>query len=209
MSEILAAAMIFLLSTSSAMQEASEISREEGLENWDRVYEILSHPRCVNCHVGADNRPRWSGVYYGLEPGEWKYHGMHVHGGQDRIGIRTITCTTCHMSENSNVPHGPPGAEVWALAPVEMEWFGKESAHICQQLQDPARNGGRSLQEVADHIDHDALVHWGWAPGPGREPAPYSVAEAVTFVEAWAAAGAPCPGEGAAVVDPGRTEDVQ
>ena len=166
-----------------------------GLETWDKIYEVLSHPRCSNCHVGADNRPRWSGANYGLEPGEWRYHGMNVNAGADRIGALTMPCATCHQQENSDVPHGPPGAHVWALAPVEMEWFGQASATVCERLKDPATNGGRSLAEVADHVNDDHLVHWGWEPGPGRAPAPYSRKEMVAFIEAWAAAGAPCPSE--------------
>ncbi len=37
------------------------ISVEEGLDSWAKFYEVASHPRCSNCHVGADNRPMWSG----------------------------------------------------------------------------------------------------------------------------------------------------
>ena len=169
----------------------------EGLEIWGNIYEILSHPRCSNCHVGEDNRPRWSGpsyeAAYGLEAGGSTYHGMNINAGTDRIGVMTLPCGTCHQKENAELPHGPPGAHVWALAPVEMEWFGKSSAEICAQIKDPARNGGRSIADVAAHIDHDELVHWGWDPGPGREPAPYSRKDAVGMFSAWADAGAPCP----------------
>ena len=172
---------------------AQDADSNNGLEAWEKIYEVVSHPRCANCHVGDDNRPRWSGASYGLDEGAWKYHGMNVNGGVDRIGSTTMPCSTCHQQENSDIPHGPPGAHVWALAPVQMEWFGKSSAYICAQVKDPERNGGRTLQEVANHIDHDELVHWGWEPGPGREPAPYSRKEAVGFFEAWAEAGAPCP----------------
>ena len=172
---------------------APPLSRESALSAWEKVYEVFSHPRCVNCHVPEDNRPRWSGPSYGLAEGEWLFHGMNVNGGQSRIGVESIPCMTCHQSANADVPHGPPGAPVWALAPVEMVWWEKSSQDICEQIKDPARNGGRTLQDVADHVDHDALVHWGWDPGPGREPAPYSVQEIVAALEGWAAAGAPCP----------------
>jgi hypothetical protein len=30
-------------------------------------------------------------------------------------------------------------------------------------------NGQRTLDDVADHVGHDALVLWGWNPGPARE----------------------------------------
>ena len=178
---------------------AQETPPAQGFEAWTRIYEILSHPRCSNCHVGEDNRPRWSGPSYekayNIEEDGWTYHGMYINGDVSRIGIMSTPCSTCHQEENSDLPHGPPGSHAWALAPVEMEWFGKSSAAICNQLKDPARNGGRSLEEVAGHVNDDELVHWGWKPGPGREPAPYSRKEAVRFLETWAAAGAPCPRE--------------
>ena len=65
----------------------------------------------------------------------------------------------------------------------------------CAQIEDPARNGGRTIAAVADHVADDAVVRWGWAPGPGREPAPYSAAEVAAFLKQWDAAGAPCPAQ--------------
>ena len=76
-----------------------------------------------------------------------------------------------------------------------MQWFDKRSKDICEQIKDPARNGNRTIDDVADHIGHDELVHWGWAPGPGREPAPYSADELVVFILQWDALGAPCPAQ--------------
>lgn len=197
-----AAALMFAVAANA--QDTAE-RRALGLEAWAKIYDVLSHPRCSNCHVGEDNRPRWSGPGYGLAAGEWKFHGMNVNGGESRIGMESIPCSTCHQLENSDVPHGPPGAQVWALAPVEMVWWQKSSEEICEQIKDPARNGGRSVGEVADHIDNDELVHWGWKPGPGREPAPYSRKEAVALLQTWAASGAPCP-SGENIDDPQDAE---
>ena len=161
----------------------------EGLALWGKIHEVFSHPRCVNCHVPDDNLPRWSGPSYG----QTRVHGMHINAGASRIGVGTVLCSTCHSTQNSELPHGPPGAELWLLAPVSMSWWEKSAAEICQQIKDPARNGGRDLAAVADHIEHDKLVHWGWDPGPGRESAPYSAVELVGFINEWAALGAPCP----------------
>lgn len=198
MKEVVIFILVFFITLPTMAAEVPEIvpgsvDRAEGLQYWSKVHEVLSHPRCANCHVGSDNRPRWSGPSYGLKPGEWRYHGMNIDGGVDRIGATTVPCTVCHMEENSPIPHGPPGAEVWLLAPVEMEWFGKSSDEICNQLKDPDRNGERTLAEIAGHIDHDELVHWGWGPGSDRQPAPYSIQETVIAVTRWASAGAPCP----------------
>lgn len=188
---LLGAAVIFAFSQMQISANAQEIE-PAGLEHWEKVYDVFSHPRCSNCHVGEDNRPRWSGPSYGEG---WQYHAMNINGGQSRVGAETIPCSTCHMEENSDVLHGPPGAHVWALAPVEMEWFQKSSRDICLQIKDPARNGGRTMAAVMDHIRDDELVHWGWDPGPGREPAPYSAEQTVAAFELWTAAGAPCPAE--------------
>ena len=169
---------------------APAFAQETGLAAWGKIYEVFSHPRCANCHVGSDSVPIWSGSSYGPDA---RPHGMNIHGGASRIGAEYIACSTCHTQHNSELPHGPPGAPVWLLPAVEMQWFGKASAEICAQVKDPARNGNRTVAKVAEHIERDELVHWGWAPGPGREPAPYSVAQLVEFLKQWDAAGAPCP----------------
>jgi hypothetical protein len=74
-----------------------------------------------------------------------------------------------------------------------MQWYGKSSADICSQIKDPARNGNRTIDRIVEHIEHEPLVHWGWTPGTGREPAPYSAAELVDLLKQWDAVGAPCP----------------
>jgi hypothetical protein len=166
------------------------IAQDNGPGLWSKIHEAFSHPRCSNCHVGPDNVPIWSGSSYGPK---MRPHGMNINGGASRVGAEHIACNTCHTQHNSEVPHGPPGANVWLLPPVEMQWFGKSSAEICAQIKDATRNGGRNVRQVAEHIEHDRLVHWGWAPGPGREPAPYSKTQLTEFLKQWDAAGAPCP----------------
>jgi hypothetical protein len=162
-----------------------------GLDAWAKVHEVFAHPRCVNCHVGSDRIPIWSGPSYGPKP---RPHGMNISGGVSGMGAENgLLCMTCHARRNAELPHGPPGAPVWLLAPVSMEWFGKSSAEICAQVKDPLRNGGKTLEKLAEHVETDALVQWGWAPGPGREPAPYSKDETAKWLRAWARLGAPCP----------------
>lgn len=177
---------------------AGSVSTEEGLANWTRFYEVASHPRCSNCHVGPDNRPMWSGPSYGRT----RPHGMNVDAGESRIGAEALMCSTCHVTlskpdpDANAVPHAPPRvAATWALPPAEAEWFGKSSAYICNQLKDPERNGNRTIAEVASHLDHDAVLHWAWNPGGNREPAPHSLQEVMDALMKWAAAGTPCPEE--------------
>lgn len=167
------------------------VSRDEGLAAFARVYEVASHPRCSNCHVGADNRPMWSGPSYGRT----RPHGMNINAGESRIGAETVMCSTCHAERASlnDTPHAPPQVSMaWQLAPVEAEWFGKSATEVCNQLRDPDRNGGRTALEIAEHLDHDLILHWAWNPGGGREPAPYSLQEHVDDVLVWGVAGFPC-----------------
>lgn len=170
------------------------VSLEEGLAAFDRIYEVASHPRCSNCHVGASNRPMWSGPSYG----KTRPHGMLVNAGESRIGAEYILCSTCHVNveetdRGNSEPHQAPRvAADWQLPPAEFEWFGKSSDEICNQLRDPERNGDRTFLDIASHLDHDVILHWAWEPGGGREPAPYSLQEHVDDVLAWGVAGMPC-----------------
>ena len=168
----------------------------EGLEAWSRIYEVVSHPRCSNCHTGESDRPMWSGPSYGKP----RPHGMNIQAGASRIGAEYIQCSTCHTTkdedwDNANsMPHSAPRvAMFWQLAPVEADWFGKSTIDICEQLRDPARNGDRDMLELAEHLDHDLILHWAWSPGGGREPAPYSLQEHIDDILVWGVAGMPCP----------------
>ena len=167
------------------------VSLEDGLAAWARIYEVTSHPRCSNCHVGASNKPMWSGPSYGRT----RVHGMNINAGESRIGAEYVLCSTCHAQRESlhDVAHAAPQVAMnWQLPPVEAEWFGKTSEEICNQLRDPERNGGRDYMALAGHLDHDLILHWAWNPGGGREPAPYSLQEHVNDVLAWGVAGYPC-----------------
>jgi hypothetical protein len=173
------------------------VSREDGLAAWDRVHAVVSHPRCANCHVGADNIPMWSGPEY-PQTGP---HGMNIDAGDSRIGAETLPCATCHVTSSApaNGPNDAPAAMIdWQLAPVEMIWFGQSSAQICAQMSDPARNGGRDWIQLAEHLRDDAahggFVAWGFAPGGGRQPAPGDLQSHIDDVLKWGAAGQPCPG---------------
>ncbi len=174
------------------------VSREEGLSAWDRIYAVASHPRCSNCHVDESNIPMWSGPSYG----KTRPHGMNINAGISRIGIESIPCSTCHMQSTvpNDIAHGAPHTgHAWMLAPVEFAWFGKSSAEICEQMSDPARNGGRDGDGLVQHIIHDAEIEafivWGFNPGGGREAAPGSMQEHLDDMVLWTAAGMPCPAE--------------
>jgi hypothetical protein len=142
---------------------------------------VLTHPRCVNCHPAGD-RPRQGDLS--------RLHQPPVTRGADGFGLPAMRCPICHQQAN----FGPvPGNPKWHLAPREMAWEGKTLAEICVQLKDRERNGGRSVQELVEHIGDDTLVGWAWAPGSGRHPAPGTQKQAGALVAAWVETGAACP----------------
>ena len=147
------------------------------------IAKVLMSPRCVNCHT-PDESPR-----------QGDRHEIHdppvVRGTGDR-GVAGMMCTGCHQDHNLELAR-VPGAPDWHLAPLSMVWLDKSSAQICEQIKDGARNGGKSLAQIQDHLAHDPLVAWGWAPGADRKPAVGTQAELGTLAAAWIQTGAACP----------------
>jgi cytochrome c5 len=144
---------------------------------------VLTSPRCTNCHPAGD-RPRQGDAR--------RLHQPPVTRGADGHGTETMRCAICHGAANFD-PGRMPGHPLWHLAPIEMAWEGKSVAEICAQIKDPARNGGRKLEDLIEHIGDDTLVGWAWHPGFGRMPAPGTQAQAKLLVEAWLKTGAACP----------------
>jgi len=145
---------------------------------------VLRHPRCLNCHPAGD-RPS--------QGEEGRPHQPAVRRGPDGHGVAGLRCVACHQAANYETV-GVPGHPQWHLAPASMAWQGRSLAEICAQVKDSARNGGRSLTEIVEHMGRDSLVGWAWSPGSGREPAPGSQAAFGELIKAWADAGAVCPG---------------
>ena len=144
---------------------------------------VIQHPRCVNCHPAGD-RP--------LQDDEGRLHIPAVQRGEANLGVPGMYCGTCHQQANYDAV-GVPGHPKWALAPIEMAWQGASLRGICEQIKDPARNGGKTMAELVEHMAHDDLVGWGWAPGAGRGPAPGTQAAFGELISAWAETGAACP----------------
>jgi hypothetical protein len=103
-----------------------------------------------------------------------------------------LLCGACHGAENFQ-PARVPGNSHWALAPTQMAFQGRSLPEICQQIKDPARNGGRDMAGLLDHVTTDGLILWAWSPGPGRTPPPGTNAQFVAIMRAWIEAGAHCP----------------
>jgi len=146
---------------------------------------VLTHPRCINCHPNGDVPHQRDSM---------ELHDPPVLRGPDDHGVVGMECTSCHQDRNQ--PHTRvPGAPKWAVAPIEMAWVGKSLAHICEQLKDRNRNGGKTLGEIVEHNTHDPLVAWGWDPGAGRQPAPGTQKQFGALFQAWMDTGAECPKE--------------
>jgi hypothetical protein len=148
---------------------------------FNEVAKVLQHPRCMNCHPAGD-RPRQGDVR--------RLHQPPVTRGADGFGLPGLRCPICHQQANFD---RTPGDPAWHLAPRDMGWEGKTVGQICEQIKDPARNGGRSLDDIVHHIGTDHLVGWAWAPGVGRQPAPGTQSEAGALLDAWVKTGAFCP----------------
>lgn len=148
---------------------------------------VITSPRCMNCHP-ADRTP--------TQGDDRHAHVPMMHAGEG-AGPRGLGCATCHQRANV-VTYGEtiasiPGHPHWSLAPASMAWQGKTTAQICAQLLDPARNGGKTLAKLHEHMAKDTLVGWAWAPGPGRVPAPGTQAQFGALIAAWIETGARCP----------------
>ncbi|CAN7527188.1 Isoquinoline 1-oxidoreductase subunit [Neorhizobium sp. LjRoot104] len=164
--------------------------RERSVALFEEAGKVIQHPRCVNCHPATD-RP--------LQGANMRPHQPPVFRGDGGMGLPGMQCTTCHSAENTPVVgqadtiKSIPGNPAWHLAPIEMAWVGKSLAQICQQIKDPARNGGKTMDQIVEHMAHDELVGWGWNPGAGREPVPGTQAEFGELISAWVKSGAACP----------------
>ena len=147
------------------------------------VGKVIQHPRCLNCHPATD-RPTQTEA---MRP-----HMPWVVRGEAGIGAPGLHCQTCHHEKNFE-PAGVPGNPKWALAPAEMAWQGRTLGQICLQLKDKARNGGKTMAEMEEHMAKDDLVGWGWHPGGHRTPAPGTQEQFGALFKAWADSGAYCP----------------
>ncbi len=149
------------------------------------VGRVLTHPRCVNCHPVGDRPLQGESVNRRL-------HQPPVARGADGFGTTSMRCASCHQNANYEAA-AMPGHTHWHLAPPGMAWQDKSLAQICAQIKDPARNGGRTLAQIHEHIATDSLVGWAWAPGFGRAAAPGTQAQLGALVDAWIRTGATCP----------------
>ena len=178
------------LSAAKAPKSADpQAAASAALAAFDTIQTVLQHPRCQNCHIPGDAPLQFDA---GLT------HAQNVQRGPEGKGMAGLPCTTCHASQNPPASYGahmPPGAPNWHLPPPErkMIFINQSKAELCATIKDTTRNGGKDLPALLEHVSHDKLVLWGWAPGVGRAPVSVPHATFVASFKTWIAGGAPCP----------------
>jgi hypothetical protein len=160
----------------------------EAAELYLQIHQVLTHPRCLNCHPKGDSPKQGD---------QRSIHTPPITRGPHDDGPLGLQCAACHQQANYAVV-GVPGAPNWHLAPISMAWEDKTPGEVCRALLDPRTNGNRDLKAIVTHLTQDELVAWGWEPGIGidrnpREPVPIAKAEFNRIVRAWARGGAACP----------------
>lgn len=149
---------------------------------------VLQNPRCLNCHPVGRRPTQGDDLHAHVPPMEASLTGL---------GVPSLPCYSCHMPANTAtlLPtiQSIPGNPNWSLAPASMSWQKKSLGEVCVQIKDQERNGGRSLEQIHEHLSKDPLVGWAWHPGAGRKPAPGTQAQLGELIRAWIDTGAACP----------------
>jgi hypothetical protein len=179
-----------LVSAPSLTAGPKTVSTVDGLSAWDRVYSVVSSPRCINCHT--------AGQY--PEQGDDRHrHLFNVVRGPNNAGVVGLNCGTCHQSSNADST-GVPGAMHWQLAPLSMKWQDAgdgvlPSPQVCRIIVSEAK---RHHLDLVQHHAEEALVRWAFQPGLRNDGTPRNLPplthdEFVGATRTWVAAGSPCP----------------
>jgi mono/diheme cytochrome c family protein len=188
--------VVWLLALPGGAQNSASnetASRDAGLTAWQRVYSVLTHPRCINCHT-ATNYP---------EQGDDRHrHLFNVVRGPEGKGVPGLNCATCHQSANAEST-GVPGAQNWHLAPLSARWQDVNggilsSADVCRSLTDRSKNANMDGPAILKHHEQEPLVLWAFQPGHRRDGTarslpPLTHEELVAATRIWVNAGMPCP----------------
>src|SRR5262249_25740423 len=123
------------------------------------------------------------------------FHFQNVQRGKDGKGKYALKCSNCHQEKNLPGENMPPGNPNWHLPRPEepLVFQGKSPRELADQLKDPRRNGGKTLEQLVEHVTHDKLVLWGWDPGDGRPKPPLSHDDFAKRFREWVDKGAASP----------------
>jgi hypothetical protein len=184
---VFAAPLLHLPSLGASENKPSPAANNSQVSSsaFEAMMPVLRHPRCMNCHSSGD---------FPRQGDDSHPHIMDVRRGPDGHGMNGVKCSTCHQDHNLLGIHMPPGAPDWSLPSpsAPMIWEGLSDHQLCQLFKDPTRNGHRAVAQIVEHM-HTPLVLWGWNPGEGRTPIPYSEPRFLENVKLWADNGAACP----------------
>ncbi|SRR5260221_2134092 len=160
----------------------------EGSTAWDKMYSVLTSPRCINCHTATT---------YPQQGDDRHRHFANVVRGHEGKGVPGLSCAACHQHANADGT-GVPGAHGWHLAPLTMRWQDRNdrplsSAAVCRSLKSHAPG-------LLKHHEEEPLVLWAWSPGrrpdgAARTAPPLTHAEFVEATRRWLDSGTPCPKE--------------
>jgi cytochrome c5 len=147
---------------------------------------VFTHPRCQNCHPAGDAP---------LQGDDSHPHAQNVKRGPHGMGKYGMKCGACHQLANLPGANMPPGAPSWRLPPpiTPMVFVGKTAGQLCGQLKDASQNGGKTIDQIIEHVTSDTFVLWGWNPGEGRTTPLLGHAEFAALMNQWASNGAACP----------------
>lgn len=169
------------------------VTREQGLAAWQKIYSVLTHPRCVNCHTATS---------YPQQGDDRHRHLFNVVRGPGGKGVPGLNCATCHQEANAN-GSGVPGAHNWHLAPLTMKWQDLNdkilpSTEVCRSLTDRAKNDHLDGAGLLKHHMTEPLVLWAFQPslrrdGTARTLPPLTHDEFVAATRTWVEAKTPCP----------------
>jgi len=180
------ALVIFAIANLHAAADNAKPDAAASAKAFLEIHKVFTSPRCQNCHPAGDAP---------LQGDDSHVHLQNVKRGKDGHGVSAMRCETCHQTTNLAGDHMPPGNPKWSLPSPEhkMVFVGRTPAELCRQLKDPKQTGGRSLQQLLEHVANDELVGWGWNPGDGRALPPLSRPDTVAQMKIWIDGGAACP----------------
>jgi hypothetical protein len=180
------ALVIFAIANLHAAAGKAKPDAAASAKGFLEIHKVFTSPRCQNCHPAGDAP---------LQGDDSHVHLQDVKRGKDGHGVSAMRCETCHQTTNLAGDRMPPGDPKWGLPSPEhkMVFVGRTPAELCRQLKDPKQTGGRSLQQLLEHVANDELVGWGWNPGDGRALPPLSRSDTVAQMKIWIDGGAACP----------------
>jgi hypothetical protein len=119
-----------------------------------QVYKVLLLPRCANSHPSGEAPPQGD---------DSQVHMQNDNRGKDGHGVTAMRCNTCDQEQDFPGNNMPPDNPKWSLPAPEhkMVFVGRPAGALCRQIKDPKQNGGRTLEQLFDHVAHDDLVAGG------------------------------------------------